>query len=99
MHDIVLDHTVYFRTAAGQAFGREFECTLTAEWDQAAEMFELTALESDGVAITPAWDAAASPEESALWDRCQVDLVKDADLAARAWQAHADALHDTHQVA
>jgi len=91
MQDITLDHTIYFKTAGGEEFGREFECTLVAEWSEEHDVFDLTWLESDGVIITPSWKDQASPEEAALWDRCQNDLQHDPDLIARAWRAHAGA--------
>jgi len=91
MSDITIDHTVYFRTAAGEEFGREFECSLIAEWVAEHDMFDLTWLEADGVVIAPSWNSQASAEETALWDRCQSDLQDDADLIAKAWRAHAEA--------
>ena len=94
MSDISLDHTVYFKTASGEEFGREFECTLVAEWIPEHDTFDLTWLESDGVVITPSWNDGASPAEAILWDRCQDDLQHDADLISRTWRLHASARFD-----
>lgn len=91
MSDITIDHTVLFKTASGEEFGREFECSLIAEWIEEYETFDLTALESDGILITPSWDDRASTEEAALWDRCQEDLQTDAELISKAWNAHTQA--------
>lgn len=91
MSDFTIDHTVLFRTAGGEEFGREFECSLIAEWIEDHEAFDLTALESDGILITPSWDDRASREEAALWDRCQDDLQTDSELISKAWRAHTEA--------
>jgi hypothetical protein len=91
MSDVTVEHTICFRTAAGEEFGREFEVTLVAEWEPEHDCFELTWLESDGVVLTPSWKGGASPDEAALWDRCQDDLHNDAELVAKAWRAHEEA--------
>lgn len=90
MSDVTIEHTLYFKTASGEDFGREFECSLVAEWISEHEMFDLTWLESDGVVIAPSWNTQSSPDEAALWDRCQKDLQCDADLISKAWNAHSN---------
>lgn len=90
MTDVTIEHTIFFRNAAGEEFGREFEVTMVAAWRPEEDCFELTWLESDGVVITPSWKDHASPEEASLWDRCERDLREDPDLIAKAWHGHAE---------
>lgn len=91
MADFQLDYIYQMETPTHVKYGVEHELVITVEYFPAADYFELTQIEEDGVVITHRDIAKGnvSASQSEQWSRIEHELINDDDLRAKAFDKHA----------